>query len=254
MISTKMALLAVGSLLLTTMTLLAPVSAGAQDEERSFSDIRTVRIKASKYQEFIELQTTFRDALQADGRPGRDVWQEVRGDVGVMHIVNPIDSLAELDEQWVPPMEEDAWAEWVEAINGTVNSSARMILRRHPEYSIPSDDDSAPAMLVLRYTTVAPGKGGAYHDWLENQLVPALTAGGASGVSFGHVALGGDTNLWVSASRVANWTEIDGPGPLAAMSEEERAALFAPYGDMVTKSEVRVLRYRTDLSYASADE
>jgi len=49
-------------------------------------------------------------------------------------------------------------------------------------------------------------------------------------------------------------TEIDGPGPLAAISEEERADLFAPYGDMVTKNEVRILRYRADLSYASADE
>jgi len=249
-----MGLLAIGSLLLTTMTLLAPISAGAQDEERSFSDIRTVRIKPSKYQEFIELQTTFRDALQADDRPGRDVWQEVRGDVGVMHLVNRLDSLAELDEQWVPPLEEDAWAEWVEAINGTIDSSARMILRRHPEYSIPSDESSAPALLVLRYTTVAPGKSDVYHGWIENQLLPALKAGGASGVSFAHVALGGDSNLWVTATRVANWTEIDGPGQLPAISEEERADLFAPYGDMVTKSEVRILRCRADLSYASADE
>ena len=249
-----MGLLAIGSLMLTTMTLLAPVSAGAQDEERGFFDIRTVRIKPSKYQEFIELQTTYRGALQADDRPGRDVWQEVRGDVGVMHIVNRIDSLAELDDQWVPPLEEDAWAEWVEAINGTINSSARMILRRHPEYSIPPDENSAPALLLLRYTTVAPGKSDVYHDWIENQLVPALKAGGASGVSFTHVALGGDSNLWLNATRVANWTEIDGPGPLASMSEEERADLFAPYGDMITKSEVRILRYRADLSYASADE
>ena len=246
--------MAFNSFLVVALTLLAPMSASAQDDERSFSDIRTVYVKASKYQEFMELQTTLKKALQADGRPGRTVWQEVRGDVGAIHIVNSVSGLATLDEEWDPPMKEDMWAEWVEAINGTVISSIRRILRQHPEYSIPADEGAEPAMLVLRYTTVAPGKSREYHDWVENQLVPALKAGGASGITFSHVALGGDTNLWVSTGRVASWAEIDAPGPLAAMSEEELDALFAPYGDMVTSSEVRVLRFVAALSYPSPEE
>ena len=47
---------------------------------------------------------------------------------------------------------------------------------------------------------------------------------------------------------------LDTPGPLGKMSDEDRAALFEGLGDMVWESEVRVLRFRGDLSHASPAE
>lgn len=240
--------------MLAAMTMLVPLTASAQEDERSWTSVRTVHVKASKTSEFVELQKQLNAASEAAGLPGRGVWQEIRGDLGTFYIVGRPDNFAQYDEDFDPPMEEEAWAAWVEAISATTASSTRMILRRHSEYSIPAEEDSTPAMLVLRYTTVAPGKGGDFHDWVGDQLVPALKAGGAKGVTFSHVAYGGNTNLWVSASRIDKWADLDDPGPLSGMSDEDRAALFANFGDMVWESDVRILRFRADLSRSSPEE
>jgi len=52
--------------------------------------------------------------------------------------------------------------------------------------------------------------------------------------TFHIVTFGGDTNRWVSGARIPNFAALNGPGPR----------------DMVWGSEVRVLRYRADLSHA----
>lgn len=245
---------AVGSFLLAAMTMLVPMSASAQEDERTYVGVRTIQVKASKTREFIDLQKQLNDASKAVGRPGRSVWQETRGDLGTFHVVSPLEDFAQFDEDFDPPMEEAAWTAWVDAIYATVSSSTRVVLRTHPEFSIPPDEDSEPALLILRYTSVAPGKGGDFHDWVENQLVPALKAGGAKGVNFSHVAFGGSTDRYISASRIDNWADLDSPGPLSKMSDEDRAALFADFGDMVWGNEVRILRYRADLSHDGPEE
>jgi len=235
-------------LVLLGAALLLPALANAQDEERTFISVRTVHVKASMDQEFVELQKQLNAAAVAAGQPGRSVWQEIRGDLGTFYIVSDLENFAVYDEENDPPMEEEAWEAWVDAIMDTTASSTRMVLRTHPEYSIEAEDGSEPGLLLLRYTTVAPGKGGDYHEWVENQLSPALKAGGATGVSFNHVAIGGNTNLWISGSRIDNWAELDTRGPLAGMSDEDRAALFANFSDMVWESDIRILRFRADLS------
>lgn len=237
-----------GGLVLLGATLLLPALASAQDAERTFASVRTVHVKASRAAEFVELQKQLNEAAKTAGQPGRQVWQEIRGELGTFYIVSELDKFAAYDEDNDPPMDKEAWAAWVDAIMDTTASSSRMVMRTHPEFSIPADEGAEPGLLILRYTTVAPGKGGDYHDWVENQLSPALKAGGATGVSFNHVAIGGNTNLWISGSRIDSWAELDTFGPLADMSDEDRAALFANYSDMVWESDVRVLRYRADMS------
>ena len=94
-----------------------------------------------------------------------------------------------------------------------------------------------------------PGQGGAFHDWVEEELKPALEAGGAKGVYFSHVAQGGDVSTCVIAGHFANWAELDGPGGFSHMSEGERDGLFANWDDMVESYSVDILSYRAGLSY-----
>ena len=75
--------IAAGSLLLAAMTLLVPLTASAQDAERSYNQVRTITVKADKVGEFVELQQQFKAALETAGRSGRGVWQEVRGDQNI---------------------------------------------------------------------------------------------------------------------------------------------------------------------------
>jgi hypothetical protein len=198
--------------------------------------------------EYVALQKQLTAALKADGRPGRSVWQEIRGDLGTFHQVSSLENYAVNDEPFDPPMGDDAWAEWVAGITDATQSSSRMVLRTHPEYATASGDGREPNLLYLRYRTVGPGKMDAYHDWVENDLSPALKEGGAD-VVWSHIVIGGNNRTWIGATYLDNWAQMDGAGPLAHMSESEIDALLGPADEMVVASENRLLRYRDDLSF-----
>ena len=235
--------------LLLVLSLGVPQLASSQDEDRTWLQVRTVHVKPGRVSDFVDLQIKLSEASTAAGRTGRDVWQEIRGDLATFHIVNSIDNLAELDEAFEPAMGEEEWAAWLSAVWDVTDSSTLSILRSHLEWSIPADEDSEPGLLVLRYTTVAPDRMGDYHGWIQDQLVPALKEGGAQGVTFNHTAFGGDRDTWVNGARIPNWAALQRRrGSLAYMSDEDFAALFAPVADMVTARELRILRYRADLS------
>ena len=235
--------------LLVIFALGAPLLASSQDEDRTWLQVRTVHVKPDRFDEFVDLHIQLTAALTAAGKTGRSVWQEIRGDLSTFHIVDSIDNLSELDEPFEPVMEDEEWAAWVSAIWDLTDSSTRTILRSHREWSIPADEDSEPGLLVLRSTTVAPSRMGDYHGWIQDQLVPALKKGGAQGVSFNHTAFGGARNVWVIGTRIPNWAALQRRrGSLAYMSNEDYIALMAPLEEMVTASDLRILRYRADLS------
>ena len=237
------------SALLVIFALGVPLLASSQDDDRTWLQVRTVHVKPDRFDDFVALQIKLSEAQKEAGRTGRRVWQEIRGDLATFHIVNSVDNLAELDEPNEPPMAEEEWTAWLTAIYDVTDSSSRTILRSHLEWSIPADEDSEPGLLVLRYTTVAPNRMGDYHGWIQDQLLPALKEGGAQGVTINHTAFGGDVTTWVNGTRIPNWAWLQRRrGSLAYMSDEDFAALFAPVADMVTARELRILRYRADLS------
>ena len=192
------------------------------------------------------------EAAQA-GRSAEEA-EEVRGQLDTFHIVTYADSLGGGEGPGDEPPMGDAQDEWVATIAPTVASRSNVFLRHYPKFTISADDDAEPAFLVLRYTDLAPGKGADYQDWLENKLVPALKAAGAKGVNFNRTAIGGNTNRWVSGSRIASIAALDGPAPLASLSDEERDDIFANFSDMVWGSELRILRYRADMSHTTPTE
>jgi len=244
-----------GSALLLAAALLFSANAGAQDDEGpQYLSVRTVTTTVDGGATWVEQQRQLAARHKERGDPGRDVWQEIQGDIDTFHIVTFSDELGGGGGPNEDPPMGDAQDEWVAKIGPTVASRSTMILRRNSELSIAADADAEQALLILRYTDVAPGRSGAYNTWLAEKLVPALKAGGAKGVNFSRVAFGGDTNRWVSGARIPNFAALNGPGPLASLSDEEREALFADLGDIVWGSEVRVLRYRADLSHASPSE
>ena len=237
-----------GLLAIAVVFAFAPTQVLAQDSERTYIQVRTVHVKGGMVPEYIALIKQLREAGKAAGLPGRDVWQEIRGDLNTFHTVGALEKLGDNDTPFDPPMDDDAWAEWVAAITNVTDSSTRMVLRTHPEFSTAPDSDEERNLVFLRYRTVGPGKMDDYHDWIENSLSPALKKGGAD-VNFSHITIGGNNRTWINATFLENWAEMDGEGPLAHMSGGERDALLGPSAEMVVESENRLLRYRADLSY-----
>jgi hypothetical protein len=226
----------------------SPAQSVAQENERTYIQVRSSTVKGGMLDEYVALQKQLTEAMKADGQSGRTIWQEIRGDLRTFHSVSSLDNFAANDEPFDPPMDEDAWEEWVDRITSTTHSNTRMVLRTHPEYATASGDGRERNLLYLRYRTVGPGRMDDYHDWIENSLSPALKEGGAD-VNFSHIVLGGNNRTFISATYLDNWAQMDGPGPLAHMSEAEIDALLDPAGQMVTESENRLLRYRDDLSF-----
>ena len=225
-----------------------PAQSVAQDNERTFIQVRSVTVKGGMAGEYVELQKQLTEALEADGRPGRTVWQEIRGDLGTFHQVSTLDNFAANDEPFDPPMDEDAWDVWVDGVTNATQSSTRMILRTHPEYATSTVEGRETNLLYLRYRTVDQGMMNDYHDWVENKLSPALKEGGAD-VTWSHVVLGGNNRTWISATYLDKWAQMDGAGPLSHMSQDEIDAMLGVGADMVVASENRLLRYRDDLSF-----
>ena len=235
--------------LLVVVLLLPPTTALGQEDARSYAQVRTIHVKSGMQGSFVEQQEKFAAAMTAAERPGRSVWQEITGGVGVFHMVVERDNLASFDEQLVPPMEQEEWQAFGRALSATTESINRMVIRRYPEYSIAADDDAEPNLLSLRYMTVATGKTRDFRDFLENRFIPALKEGGAKGLTVSRIYQGGDSNVWIMARRLPNWAALDEPGWIADLTPEERATIFAGFGDMVVSQEARMLRYREDLSF-----
>ncbi len=237
-----------GLLAIAFVVAFAPTQVVAQDNDRTYIQVRTAHVKGGMFDEWVALQKQLTEAMKADGRPGRTVWQEIRGDLGTFHTVTSLDNFAANDEPFDPPMDDDAWEEWVDAITSATHSSTRLILRTHPEWSTAPNSDAEPNLLYLRYRTVGQGQMGAYHDWVKNSLAPALKKGGAD-VTFSHVALGGNNRTWISATYLENWAAMDGEGPFTHMSDNAINGMLGAANHMVVESENRLLQYRADLSY-----
>lgn len=241
---------AVGSLLLAALTLLVPLTASAQDDEGpNFLSVRVVTTHAGSGDVWVAQQRKFAEVSKKNELPQRDVWQEIRGDLDTFHIVTYNGALAEYDTAPEGPAMGEAQAEWVAAIGPTVKSRRNVLLRIQPDLAIPNDEDAEPGLLVLRYNKVAVNKHDQFHDWVKDQLLPALKKGGAKGINFNRVTYGGDNNVWVSSSYIPNFAALDGAGPLAHLSDDEEAALFANFADMVESSEIRILQHRADMSH-----
>jgi hypothetical protein len=100
-----------------------PLLASSQDDDRTWLQVRTVHVKPDRFNDFVELQIKLSEAQKATDKNGRSVWQEIRGDLGTFHFVESVDNLAELDEPFEPPMEEEEWAAWIKA----TSQSSRMV-------------------------------------------------------------------------------------------------------------------------------
>lgn len=237
-----------GLLAVAFVVAFAPTQVVAQDDGPTFIQVRTVHVKGGMSPEYVELQKQLTVAFKANGGPGRRAWQEIRGDLSTFHFVTDLDKFGDMDTPFDPPMDDDAWEDWVAAITNATDSSTRMVLRTHPEYSTMPGSHEDPTLVYLRYRTVGQGRMDDYHNWVANSLSPALKEGGAD-VTFSHIAIGGNNRTWISATYLDNWAQMDGGGPLAKMSEGEIDALLGPAADMVVESDNRLLRFRNDLSY-----
>jgi hypothetical protein len=221
----------------------------AEDTGPNFIMIRTVKVSTGANAEWVALQQQLVAAEKEAGTDHRWVYQQVRGSLETYHIVSAHADRAGFDDDDGLASLGDAAADWGAAISKTISSRSLREARIHKDLTIPRDEETERNLMVVRRTTLKQGQGRVYHAWVADRLLPALIAGGATGVSFNHTSQGGSSAMCTMTAEVANWAEFDGDGALSHLSPGERAGLFANWDDMVESSEVLVGAYRADLSY-----
>jgi hypothetical protein len=219
------------------------------DDSHGLINVFMTQVKPGKVPEYMELIGQLTAARKAAGHTGVDVYQVIRGVAGRFYSVTSGDNYADLGQPFESGMSAGDFARWVARVTDVVDHNQLTVLRTHGELLIASDSDSAANLIQLRYTTLKPGYGGEYHEWLAESLVPALREGNTKGWNVSTVRLGDDPNTWISARRLDSWADLDEPGQFSHMSERARNNLFDGNGDRVDSSWVELLRYLPDLSY-----
>lgn len=221
----------------------------AQDDGHGLMTVRTTTVKAGKGPEYQELMGKLAAARKAAGYSGVTSWQVVRGPASTFYTVTAAQKYADLGGPFDSGMSDGDWQRWVARITELVASSNLTTLRTHRDLAIAATSDSAPNLVMLRYSTLKPGNAEAHHEWLEKSLVPALKAGGSNGWNVSDVRMGDNTNTWISSTRIDSWAQLDGPGPLTHLSDRARRNLLEDYNERLESSRVEVIRFVPELSY-----
>ena len=233
--------------------LVGSISIQAQDNN-GLVNVRLVNVKAESLNDWIDLQRRSKEALEKINGPGRSVWQEIRGDNYIFHIVEERENWASFDSTAERGMEAGELALWGRDLRNSLRARQVITYRSFDDLEIEAPKGSTPKLLALRKITVKPGQAGAYRTWLSEKLVPGLRKAGVTGRSFGQVAVGGNLNQFYIAIRHDSWASMDEPGAFSKLSQEDRDAIFDGFNDMIEESSMILLSYRADLSYKGPDE
>ena len=80
-----------------------------------------------------------------------------------------------------------------------------------------------------------------------------MVKAGAHGRTVGRIVMGGDINTFFTVRRIESLADLDKPGFLTALSNEERTEIFEGAWDRIDNTSLILLSYREDLSYSSDD-
>ncbi|HEX7080585.1 MAG TPA: hypothetical protein VF329_06190 [Gammaproteobacteria bacterium] len=232
----------------------APGETPGQAAPMMLNEVRVIRVKGERMQEFEDLLKELGEALREQGAPGFTVWQVAIGDQDTYHIVSQIPSFAELAEMAEnPPMPPEEWAAWINRIQATIDSHEVAVAQVHPDLSImPQGQPSTetPQLMILVTQTLLPGKRQEYQTWLRDELMPALREADLLGVVANEMMFGAEDRTWVFAVPLeGGWAALDEPMPLYTSMGQQAAEELLNRGDsMVEHSETIVLTMRSDLS------
>ena len=233
------------------------VAAGATPAPQPaiWNHVRMIRVKGDRVADFEARIKELGAAVSKQGE-GFTVWQVAFGEQNTYHIVSQLESFASLPQQQAnPPMEQAAWASWLERISGTIDSQLVGVAQVHPDLSMMPAEQQAGAsaeLLILVTQTLMPGKRQEFVALLRDQLMPAFRKSSIMGVVSNEMAFGSGSGDWVFAVPVRSWSELDKPMPLIeSMGQQAAEQLLSRADSMVERSETIVLRTRPDLSVAA---
>ena len=153
----------------------------AQDDDHGYITVRATQVKTGHGADYRKMLGKLAASRKAKGHSGVNVFQSIRGPVSTYYIVTTHDTMAEVGVPFDSGMSEEDWSQWLQEMATHIETSQLTTLETHPDLAILPAEDSTPNMVVLRSRVLKPGNNAAYHDIIEERLMPALKAGGSKG-------------------------------------------------------------------------
>jgi hypothetical protein len=198
--------------LLLSIFLLTAVSGFAQDASKpQLSRVSVTEVKPEMWEQFLEFYKNETLPALKKGGINQSLVMQSSGQVGngyELRVVQPIDSLAQLDENSI--LTKVLGTEGRKAYNAKrrsmIVSSHAYIIRSVPEATIPQDGMSK--LMIRREISVAPGRRNEYESYLKD-LLAVLKKTKLKGHRVSRLIIGGDLNMYFTLDSFDSWAEYE---------------------------------------------
>ena len=223
------------------------------DVQPRWTDSTTTKVKPEMRQKFQGYLKQLMAAYEKAGTPWFLTLENFAGDTLEYTTVVPVMKFGDLDgpSVVVKVLGEVGWEHLSRNMAQCYTAQTRQYATPQTELEINQKDVPMGIYWVETSTLVAPGRMGDYLNWLQNEYRPALEKAGVAHFQVSQPIFGAVAGEIVTMRMLKNLAEIDG-GPLLnkALNEEGARAVNAKSVALVSSSNTRIVRVRTDLSYS----
>jgi hypothetical protein len=227
------------------------------DVSPNWTGSTTTKVKPEMRQEF---EASLKQLIAAYRKAGTDWFitlETFAGDTAEYTTMVPVMKFGDLDGPSVVTkvLGETASERLFRKIARCYIAQSRQYATPHTELDIDYADGPTGIYWVETRMMLAPGKMGDYLTWIKNDYRPALEKAGVRRFHVSQPIFGAAAGEIVTMRMLKNLAEIDGGAVLSrALSNEEARDIAAKAAAIVSSSNTRIVRMRTDLSYSTASE
>lgn len=242
----------VSVVLLTAAALASLQTLSAQSQPApKWSLVTVTTIKPEMRSQYESWQKQLTAAYKKAEVPSRAVLQTILGDLFEYVTVTPLAHFADMDGP--SPLERALGKQEGAALlqKGALylTSARRMASLAMDNISMREPSQPAP-LAVVNILRLLPGKGPEFAAWAKDEYVPAMKKAELKNVWISQTIFGGDGNERVIVRPIKTMSEIDsGPPTTKALGAEGARKLMSRTAAFVESSQMRIVRYRADLSY-----
>jgi hypothetical protein len=186
--------------------------------------------------------------------PSRAVLQTMMGDLFEYVSVAPLAKFADMDG--ASPVERALGKEQAASLMrkgaGYITSARRLATLAMDDLSIqtPGPPDPYALVIILR---LLPTKVPEFAAWMKEEYLPAMKKAEVKNFWVSQPLFGGESLERVTVRPMKSMAEIDsGPVVMRALGAEEARKLAARRAELIDSSQMRIMKYRADLSYSLA--
>jgi hypothetical protein len=236
---------------------LASMCFGQNPAQPAWTDSTTTKVKPEMKQEF---EGYLKELIAAYKKAGT-LWfltlETFAGDTTEYTTVVPVMKFADLDGPSVVTklLGKRGWERLSHKIARCYTAQSRQYATPQSELEIDNADVPIGIYWVETRTLVAPGKMSDYLNWLKSDYLPPLERAGVARFQVSQPIFGAVGGEIVTMRMLKNLAEIDAGAVLSrALSDEQARAIVAKSVPLVSASNTRIVRIRTDLSYFGMNE